>query len=251
MVNTMQTKREGGPLTLGQKIQRLLDTKKISQSAFADKVGMGRTELNRSINGRRQFRPDEINWIAAALEVPVDELLDGVELPASVAKMRGELESLTERVLQAEADRDRMKAELNAVEAAHEDERAQWRQERESLRQASAVERQRAERELVEARRVGALREKHLEAALSAAQSNVAEGREVLARSRAEAAKLQISLARLQEQLRTTQDALAQERSSKVATSVLTGLAGALLGGVLGSGRSNDDDDDDDDDDDA
>jgi transcriptional regulator with XRE-family HTH domain len=225
--------------TLAERIRRLMAERGLNQTTLSAKVGMDRTELNRTLSGKRQPRPQELNWIAQALAISIDELLEDVDLPVALRKTRDELEELARRVLDAEAERDRSRLELKALDSERADERARWQQDLEELITATARLRAEHERQVAQIRYDGEARERALATALGAAKEDLANAN-VLANKNYRAAKA------LETQLATTQQQVAQERSQKVATGVLVGLAGMLLGGAMGSGSGDDEDSDDD-----
>lgn len=222
--------------TLGSRVAHLIRQRGFNQTTFAKKVGIERTELNRSLNDKRHFRPQELDWVAQALGQTVEELVAGIDLPLALRKTRDELRALAQRVLEAESERDRTRDELAALETEFADQRADWKRERAALVAAATQLRAEHERELASIRSGTAVSQRENDVALQAAHDDISQARVAAARN------LRAAVA-LQTQLRQAQATIATERSGKVATGVLTGLAGLLLGGVLGGGSDDEDGD--------
>jgi transcriptional regulator with XRE-family HTH domain len=234
--------------TLVERIRRLMAERGFNQTTLAAKVGMDRTELNRTLGGKRQPRPQELSWIAQAFGISIDELLKEVDLPVALRKTRDELEELTRRVLDAEAERDRSRLELKALDSERGGERARWQQGRAELVSETARLRTECERQVAQLRRDGETRERALASALRTEQEASRKAKEDLANANLLADRNYRAAKALEAQLAGTQQQIAQERSQKVATGVLVGLAGMLLGGAMGSSQGEAEDEDEDED---
>lgn len=128
--------------SFGERVKALMQQKGLSQTDLAQKTGMDRSELNRTLNDKRSPRLDEIVWIATTLGVePLTLFDDEGELSASVKGAIEGMEAGAKRVLQAEAERDEAKEQLRALERMLADERNAWAREQREL-----VERHQRER---------------------------------------------------------------------------------------------------------
>ncbi|MEZ4318139.1 MAG: helix-turn-helix domain-containing protein [Myxococcota bacterium] len=103
----------------GERLTTLMKEREVSQTDLADAVGIDRSVLSRIMNDRRPPQSHEIGWIAQALEVPVEVLLDGVDLPEPARREVERAQELARRVLEAEQARDAALAELEALQNAH------------------------------------------------------------------------------------------------------------------------------------
>jgi transcriptional regulator with XRE-family HTH domain len=221
--------------TLAGRIRRRMTVRGFNQTTFATKLGMERTELNRSLNEKRQFRAEELSWIAQALETSVDELADGLELPSALLKTRDELQELARRVLDAEADRERARVELKTVEDGFAAERTRWEKERSELVATASTLQSAHAGENARARDAEA-RAQALGSALKAEQETSAKLKRDAATANQLATRNYVAAKTLESQLRETQEKLAKEQSAKVATGLLAGLAGMWVGGTFGGG---------------
>lgn len=59
---------------MGRVIRQLMRQKKMSISELAKLTGLGRNKISEIMNGQVEAKPDEIERIASALGVPVEEL---------------------------------------------------------------------------------------------------------------------------------------------------------------------------------
>jgi transcriptional regulator with XRE-family HTH domain len=117
--------------TFGLRVGRLLKEKGFkSQAAFARKVGVDRTRLNRVLKEHADPHPQEIAWIAEALGETADALLDGIELPQQVRKAIDDVAEHARRVYAAERECDEAKARLARADERQAGERKQWVDER-------------------------------------------------------------------------------------------------------------------------
>jgi transcriptional regulator with XRE-family HTH domain len=64
--------------TVGMRIQRLREKRGWSQIDLANKVGINNSVMSRIESGKRKIRADELQKIAAVLEVTPDQLLGDV-----------------------------------------------------------------------------------------------------------------------------------------------------------------------------
>ena len=92
----------------------------LNQTQLADKVGIDRTVISRIVNDKRPPQNHEIGWFAEALGVPIEELLDDVELPEPIRREIERVQDLARKVLDAEQERDDALAQLEAMKAAHQ-----------------------------------------------------------------------------------------------------------------------------------
>lgn len=229
------------PETLGQRVKRLMEEKGFNQTSLARRTGIERTELNRLVNDRRQPRNDELAWLAQALDVTIEVLLEGVDLPEELRKTLALFEDAARRVLVAEGERDEIRERLAASEEEHAGERRRWEDERHQLEAQAKAARDESARVVSE-----------LSAQVGAAEQALEDERRARAddRGRAELALKHAAASAdvLRNQVIALQRELARERSSKIATGFIAGLAGLFGGAALGSssGRSGVTDDDDD-----
>jgi transcriptional regulator with XRE-family HTH domain len=212
--------------TLSVRVSRLMAEQGFNQTSFAKKVGMERTELSRALSGKRQFQPAQIDWIAKGLGVRTADLLEGVEVPESLNRARKELEELAQRIIAAEAERDRTVAELKTAEGSFEQERARWAKERQEAQQA-------LKRAVDEVEATARAREKSLQGQIRDLENRVTALSETETQAALALTRSQAKVVTLEGQLRSAQGALVQEQGKKVTAGVLAGLAGMLLGGAL------------------
>lgn len=229
--------------SFGDKLRALLEEKGLTQSAFAKSVGMERSELNRTINGKRQPKPHEIEWFAEALGMSVDELVEGVELPGPLVRSREELQKLVQRVFAAEAEMDKARAEREAAEQALRLEREAWQKERAALNRGAMLAREEHARELTEVRHAAAKEEARLRSQLDAQGNQLAQAQDELDKERQKAAALAQAKTTLEARIQLLTLELAKSRSQKVTAAALTGLAALFVGGALGNASGSVDDD--------
>jgi len=205
--------------SFGSKLAELLGQMKLSQSELARRTGIDRTDLSRMINGHRNPRPDQVVWIAAALGVTQDTLMDYVELPEEFAKAAEQLADAVRRVLVAESERDEMKASLIAIENAHERERTRL----ESERMDEVAEHRRLLEEL-------RMKANKLSQDFQDTKKRHAAALEKLTKERDSMAAARDYQANLAKDLNTK---LAKERSDRAGTTMLTGIAGLFVGALM------------------
>jgi transcriptional regulator with XRE-family HTH domain len=211
--------------TLSARIQRLCADLKLSQAGLAKKAGIDRTLLNRALSGQRQFRSQEIEWLAPALDKTPEQLLEGVEMSASLEGVRDELGALQKRVLEAEGERDSARALLKAASSALELERVHGKREREAALKSATAEREALEGQLEEASK----RERELRAALSKTEQQLSLHRSQLAEFKQEKDGLVAQVKFWQGREKLTQAALSKSEASKVPTMILSGLVGSAV----------------------
>jgi transcriptional regulator with XRE-family HTH domain len=234
---TPESRTEGdGAESLGQRIAKLMAERGVSQTAFATKTGIDRSELNRIVNGKRRPKPHELAWIAGALSISVDDLLGGTKLPVEVRRSVTQFEEVARRVLAAESERDAARAQLKAAEEQAAADRALWARERMELDERVAAARRDADLRIQEVQRQAAEREQVLRREKESVRAE-------LDRQRLLAQQLGARNEALAGHLAGVQTELASERGKKVAAGLLAGLAGVFVGGVLGAAASSDDDD--------
>jgi transcriptional regulator with XRE-family HTH domain len=219
---------------VGQRVKRLMEAKGFNQTTLAKRTNIERTELNRLVNDKRQPRYDELAWLANALDVTVEVLLDGVELPDDIRKTLGQLEDAARRVLEAEGERDEVREKLKVLETEYAGDRKRWEEERKQL----------------EARVKAALDEgtelrSQADAMAQALEKERRERGEERGAAESRFKQAEVSLGVLRNQVAALRRELAQERASKIATGVIAGLAGLFGGAALGSSSSGSGDDDD------
>lgn len=89
--------------TLGSRVKSMIADRGESISSFARRVGIDRSRLSRICNGHVEPKAEEIQWIATALDVTVERLLEGLNLGVELPSLSQEFSGLVEKVLQAEA----------------------------------------------------------------------------------------------------------------------------------------------------
>ena len=105
-------------VSFGQRVTELMKAADLNQTQLADKVGLDRSVLSRIMNDRRPPQGIEIVWLADALGVTLEQILDGVEVPEPTRKDVERAQDLARRVLKAEQTRDAAVAELEAFKSA-------------------------------------------------------------------------------------------------------------------------------------
>ncbi len=106
-------------VTFGARLVALMEQADLNQTQLAEKVGIDRSVLSRIMNDKRVPQSHEIGWLADALQLSVEALLDGVELPEPARRDVERAQELARRVLKAEQARDAAIVELEALKAAH------------------------------------------------------------------------------------------------------------------------------------
>lgn len=258
--------------SLGERIKRLMNARGLNQTSLAQRAGIERTEVNRIINGRRAPREHEVAYLCTVLQVPLDELFDGIEAPEQFRESFARVETAAKRVLAAESARDESEAQREAALKVFETERAAWDAERCGLRaeiEQLTVERDEARRAAQEPERtILQSRIEELTAELEAARKVAHEVdrqrasmehalRAEQASSRADRAKLladrqQLDAAcrqlqaqyqqveagnrALRSHVANLQQQLTEQEGKTVFAGLLGALGGTLLGGAIGAG---------------
>jgi transcriptional regulator with XRE-family HTH domain len=206
---------------LGARIRRLIKAKGFTQSAFATKTGIERTELSRILSGKKAPHPDQILWIAEALEIAAEVLLEGAEMPSGYRKAMQKGEEAVHRVIQAEGERDEARARIVELTS-----------EVEALHAQLANERTEADQRLAEARAEDA---RALAAQKAAHAAEVAGLRMSIGKLADENRKLTSSVHVANASNIALQKQVQEARNNATGAAVFTGLMGILVGGALGS----------------
>jgi transcriptional regulator with XRE-family HTH domain len=221
---------EGAGEPLGERLRRLLLAKGYTQTSLAKKAGLERTDLNRIINGHRNPHQRELPWLAEALDLSVDALLAGAEVPHALREIMAEheddevakVESALRRVLDAESQRDEAIAKAAATQEERETERKQWEESRAGLQRKLddltvrlRTEQERSRDDISK-----------LEADVRTKDDRIAE----LSRSGAADAT---TIKTLRSQIADLQQRIAQEGGKTLVAGVLSGLAGLVSGAAL------------------
>lgn len=233
--------------TFAHRLRSELDSRKLTQTELATRTDIDRSDINRLVNGKRDPRPQELGWISAALDIPLDVLLrdlditefDTFEVEANHAR------KVASRVLTAERERDEAKAELRALEGSIRAMEQGWRTERTELQNMLAQQRQDCAERLRQRDEELAAREGELLTRLSEARDTQLQ----LERRRRMAERI---AEERQQQIERLQASLAGEKAKTTTVGLFAGLVGAALAGsaaAMAVSSTNDDDDDDDDDD--
>lgn len=106
-------------VTFGARLSTFMEKAGLNQTQIAGKVAIERTILSRVMIDKLPPQSHEIGWLAEALGVTVDDLLDGVELPEPARRDVERAQELARKVLDAEQACDAAVAELEALKAAH------------------------------------------------------------------------------------------------------------------------------------
>lgn len=69
--------REARDAEVGARVKAVLEENHMSQSALARKLGATRNFVNRRVRGETPFRAYELEAMAEALDVPVEQFLSG------------------------------------------------------------------------------------------------------------------------------------------------------------------------------
>lgn len=217
--------------TIGERVSRLMAEREFTQTLLSEKSGIERTQLNRLIRGKRQVLPQEIPWLAEALGVTSEALMEGVDVPAPVKKAIDELAEVVRRVLAAERERD--EAVLHAKEATrvHAEAAAAWGEERAEL-----------EKQVQELTKTLA-KERENKSAIVVAHRHEADqlkqhAQGVLAASARENSTLRAQIGWYINRVQQLEQHVAAERADKAATVFGVGSLALLIGAGIGSSRS-------------
>lgn len=97
--------------TTSERVRRLIEESGITQSAFAERVGIEPTKLSKSLNGTRRFSSTELALIGEFARVTVDWLVTGEEMAVATAA-RASVGSSSETVLALAQEYSTMRADL-------------------------------------------------------------------------------------------------------------------------------------------
>jgi transcriptional regulator with XRE-family HTH domain len=211
--------------TLCDRIQRLIKQAGLNQTAFSAKTGIERTQLSRALAGSREFKQDELGWVASALGLTLPELLEGLEMPPAIKAAAGQASELVSRTLEAERGRALADERAAQMEQLLDDERVA----RAAERQSWETERARFVRDLGDAQR----RAGNAESATAAVKAQLADERARGARAletlRAEANK---RLALLEREKQAALARVSEVEKNRNGQAVLAALAGLGLGSI-------------------
>jgi transcriptional regulator with XRE-family HTH domain len=211
-----------GVESFGERLGRLMKAGGFTQSSLAAKVGIDRTQLNRTISGKRHPRTDELAWLAQGLDIPLEVLLDGIELGGPAREFIDREQEKAARVLRLEGERDEARALLKASEDARrllEDEHGR---ELKRLATEAAAARDEAARRLTQVENAAVTREGTLRAELYTAKRSLAELQLVVTQLRATVQRHEAVSAQLRQQV-------AQERNGKEMAGILGAAAGIAV----------------------
>jgi transcriptional regulator with XRE-family HTH domain len=113
-------------MLIGKRIKELLAARGWSQSQLSKRSGIERSHLCRLINDARTPKEDELHWIATALEITLEELLEGVVIEARLSEKLDIITGLTERLLEEQTQRRLAEARAEAAEEALEAQRRNY-----------------------------------------------------------------------------------------------------------------------------
>jgi len=119
--------------TLGFRLARFLKERKWSQSELARRSGVDRSQLSRLIAGKRSPKPDELAWIAGALDMDVEKLLAGAAVDARIQTTAETLIARGKRLLETQRELELAVARTQQLEQDRERECEAWNQERRQL----------------------------------------------------------------------------------------------------------------------
>lgn len=217
--------KRNNPESFGARLKERMAELGLSQSALAKKVGIDRTEINRMVSGQRKPKPDQVAWLATALETTVENLL-GDELPPDLTKTQEELEKLAARILEAEANFAKATREAADAQAALQASQAAFDRERSEL--LSQLERE---------RRARATTEQALNDAKTLVQHERSERLTEVTLQRIEVATALGRIKELEQRDAGLRSAIAKEQSEKFGVGALTALAGLFVGAALNEDR--------------
>ncbi|MFN3202445.1 MAG: helix-turn-helix domain-containing protein [Bradymonadia bacterium] len=104
-------------ITLGTRLKGILKERGRSQTWLAEKTGIDRSEINRILNGRKAPRGEHLRWMATALGMDVDQLVGDAQIPQETVREAERLQSVMEKKLLAESERDIALARVKSLEA--------------------------------------------------------------------------------------------------------------------------------------
>ena len=218
------TAHEEGPDTFGSRLRRLMKEKGLNQSSLSKKVGIDRSDLNRMVNDKRQPRPEEVGWLAQALDTPPDALLDGLPISDRLSKPVRMLDELLARVLTAESEKDAAVARTKSAEHSLEEAKKRWADERAELERRIREAEADGDRRVQAAQAAAAQRERNLNGQLEAARAEVDKWK-------ADAKSARASAESMDREVKEFRRRLGMANDGKVAAGLLGGLIGAMIAG--------------------
>ncbi|ACY14059.1 helix-turn-helix domain-containing protein [Haliangium ochraceum] len=244
----------------GDRLVSFLEKRELSQTELAKMAGIERSTLNRLANNKREPRTEEVEWLAAALKISVDELVAGVEFDSEPPERDEREAELAARVLKAEAICNSATARVASLEKSLAETRAEIEKERAAARKKEAAMRKEAEEDVASLEEEYEQRERDMRATFSDKLDRLRE------KSLKREAQMRSDLWNLRQDLFTkemtisdaeTQIAILQKRNAALekaisgakAATVIGALFGTAFGAALGSasGKSSYDEDYDDD----
>lgn len=230
----------------GERLTLLMEAAKLTQTELARKAGIERSTFNRLVNNKREPRSDEIEWLAATLKVSVEELCRDV-IFESEPPPRDEREAqLAARILAAETACEEAQSRAEALEKSlastlGEVEKVRADAARKETQLLAEAERVKTNLEKEFTKREQELRGK-LERRLQSAQGELAKRetewrtenwklqQDVLTKD-LELSTRNAQVKALGDRARRLESALAGAKGA----AVLSGLFGAVLGGLTGA----------------
>lgn len=107
-------------ITFGTRLASLMKAADLNQTALAERVGIDRSRVSRLVNDKRPPNSDEVVWLAEALGVTVESMLEGISMPEPVLRDIQRAQELGRKVLEANAARDEAVAQLAALQEEYE-----------------------------------------------------------------------------------------------------------------------------------
>lgn len=227
--------------SFAERLRNLINEKGITQTELATRTSIERSEINRMVNGKRDPKPQEIGWLAEALDVHPKKLIEGVNIE-QLETFEEEVERAREqarRVLSAERERDEAKSALKVQEDTTRTLEAGWRRERSEMQKLLATQRHDCADRLRQQEDELARREHELLTELSQLRDDKAALERDLRQAR------QLALNR-EQQIEHLQRSLAAERGKVAAVGIFGGLLGVAVGGLGGALAATDEDEDED-----
>lgn len=232
--------------TFGARLTKLMEQAGLSQTELAKKTGIERSALNRLVNDKREPRPEEVEWIAVALGTQASQLVEGVTFAGEPPERRERDAELAARILAAESALQAADARNEALEQG----RASTLRELEQVRKEAAANESRLreaferEKDAIRAeatQQEQSLREKYKEQ-LERVQQTALRQEDALRREIAqlrqesftkdlEIAELRVRGTSLANQTRALQAAVSKAQG----TALVSGLLGAVFGGLAGA----------------
>ena len=247
--------------SFGARLTELIEQAGISQTELARKAGIERSAFNRLVNDKREPKPEEVEWIAAALNIQVSQLVEGVTFAGEPPERQQREAELAARILAAESELQEAKGRAEALERGRESALRELEEVRAEavanvLRLRESFEREKAALQEEAAQRELNLRTKCKEQ-IERVQQAALRQEDALRRENArlrqenftkdlEIADLQARGTTLANQTRALQAAVSEAKG----TALLSGLLGTVVGGLFGAAMASDNDEDEDEDED-